>query len=105
VRTRRLLKAIVLAAALASAPAALAQQQAAPQLQRLAPPRSPNAGGQMLDPNALICRSQATIGSRLTRHRICATRQQWLDQSRSDRELAEQAQTRRSWCGGGACPP
>ena len=94
---RRLLSRPVLAAAaLAAAPAALAQ----------APPARSGAGAApMLDPDALIRRSRATIGSRLTRHRICATRRQWLDQTRSDRELAEQAQTRRSWCGGGACPP
>ncbi|HEV2818183.1 MAG TPA: hypothetical protein VGW40_13300 [Allosphingosinicella sp.] len=96
--------ALLLVALLAASPA-LAQQQAAPQLQRLAPPRSPALDANLRDPGVTICRRQATIGSRLTRQRICATRQQWLDQSRGDRELAEQAQTRRTWCGGGACPP
>jgi len=68
-----------------------------------APPAAPHSaptGGvnDGLDPNELICRSQATVGSRLARQRVCATRQQWIDQRRADRDLAEKAQTRRVWC-------
>ena len=72
------------AAALA-ATAALAQ---APQ--RSAAGAGPNVGHDM---NEVVCRSQAAIGSRLTRQRVCATRQQWLEQQRMDRLYAEKAQT------------
>lgn len=91
-------KAMFLAAAVAAS-AASAQP---------APPRrsNPAAGANAaLDPNQIICRSQSVVGSRLTRARVCVTRQQWLEQQQQDRLLAEQAQTRRGWCGGGACPP
>ena len=89
--------------ALASSPG-LAQPQAAlaQPPQRSAPRAGANAA---LDPNQIICRSQSVVGSRLTRARVCVTRQQWLEQRQQDRLLAEQAQTRRTWCGGGACPP
>ncbi|HMG46359.1 MAG TPA: hypothetical protein VK614_02720 [Allosphingosinicella sp.] len=89
--------AIFLVTALAAS-AALAQPQPG------APPRSAPAGARMLDPNQTICRSQSVVGSRLTRARVCVTRQQWLEQQQRDRLLAEQAQTRRMWCGGGVCP-
>jgi Ni/Co efflux regulator RcnB len=92
------MRKLILVATMLAAPAALAQQQAAPQLQRLAPPRSPDAGRDAaLDPNQMICRSQGTIGSRVARQRVCATRQQWLDQQRLDRLYTEKAQTNRIW--------
>jgi invasion protein IalB len=99
-------QAIFLVAALA-APAALAQAPETPAPPAAAPQRSDPAGGRgaMLDPNQTVCRSQSVIGSRLTRARVCVTRQQWNEQRQQDRLLAEQAQTRRNWCGGGACPP
>jgi invasion protein IalB len=93
-------KAILLLATL-TASAAVAQQQGAPPApQHSAPSDATNAA---LDPNEMICRSQAAIGSRLNRQRVCATRQQWLDQRRADRNLAEKAQTNRSWCKNGPC--
>ena len=58
-----------------------------------APPRSgANVGHDM---NEVVCRSQAAIGSRLNRQRVCATRQQWLEQQRMDRLYAEKAQVSR----------
>jgi invasion protein IalB len=90
-------KAVLLLATLAAS-AALAQQQAPPL--RSAPSADANAG---LDMNETICRTKAAIGSRLARQRVCATRQQWLDQSRADRTLTEKAQTTRTWCERGAC--
>jgi invasion protein IalB len=93
--------AIFLATALAAASALAQPQQAAPPP---APQRGAPSGGRMLDPNQLICRSQSVVGSRLARARVCVTRQQWLEQQQQDRLLAEQAQTRRIWCGGGVCP-
>ena len=87
----------VAAAAALAATAAFAQagQQPPPPPQRSAPAGGVNDG---LDPNEMICRSQATVGSRLARQRVCATRQQWLDQARADRNLTEKAQTNRTWC-------
>jgi invasion protein IalB len=87
-----------LAAAALAATAALAQASQEPQ------PSVPTGGANDgHDANQLICRSQATVGSRLARQRVCATRQQWLDQRRADRGLAEKAQTSRVWCKNGAC--
>lgn len=47
----------------------------------------------------MICISQSTIGSRLTRNRSCATHEQWLEQHRLDRLYTEKAQTNRIWPG------
>ena len=78
---------LVITSAAAAATAALAQ---APQ--RSAAGAGPNVGHDM---NEVVCRSQAAIGSRLNRQRVCATRQQWLEQQRMDRLYAEKAQTTR----------
>jgi invasion protein IalB len=95
-------KAVLLLAALAASAAVAQQQGPPPAPQHSAPSDAANAGH---DPNEMICRSQSVIGSRVARRRTCATRQQWLDQARADRALAEQAQTRRTWCREGVvCP-
>ena len=54
-----------------------------------APPTSPVAGP---DPNEKICRTESVIGSRLAKHRICATRAEWEERNRQDRAAVEQAQ-------------
>jgi hypothetical protein len=95
------MKSALLLVAAFVASAAIARQPPPPPPQRSAPS---GGRGAMLDPNEMICRSQSVVGSRLTRHRVCVTRQQWLEQQQQDRLLAEQAQTRRILCGGGACP-
>ena len=78
---------LVITGVAAATTAALAQ---APQ--RSAAGAGPNVGHDM---NEVVCRSQAAIGSRLNRQRVCATRQQWLEQQRMDRLYAEKAQTTR----------
>ena len=88
-------KPILLFAAAAALAATAVLAQAPPPARQSAPTGGVNDG---LDPNQVICRSQGTIGSRLNRQRVCATRQQGLDQTRADRDLAEKAQTRRVWC-------
>ena len=97
------MKTVAFLAALAAlaAPAAFAQQAepAAPAADAPAVPATELGG----DPNEMICRNQGTIGSRLSRRRVCATRQQWADQRRGDRNLTEKAQTNRTWCERGAC--
>ena len=45
------------------------------------------------DPNEKVCEDIIPVGSRLATKRICATRQQWEDQKRLDRETTEKAQT------------
>ena len=50
-----------------------------------APETSASAG----DPNEKICESVATIGSRLAKRRICATRAEWADRKAQDRKDAE----------------
>jgi hypothetical protein len=52
------------------------------------------------DPNQIICRSEQAIGSRLRWNRVCATRAQWIEHIREDRQYAERAQTNRTYCGG-----
>lgn len=45
-----------------------------------------------LDPNEKICENVAQIGSRLGKKRICATRAEWEERNRLDREAVAQAQ-------------
>lgn len=44
------------------------------------------------DRDEKICESIAAIGSRLAKKRICATRAEWEEKKRLDREAVEQAQ-------------
>jgi hypothetical protein len=52
------------------------------------------------DPSQLVCRSEPAVGSRLRANRRCATRAQWAEAQRLERQYAEKAQTSRTWCGG-----
>jgi invasion protein IalB len=89
------MKILLIMTAALVASAALAQpQQSQPAPRRSAPGAGPNAG---LDMSETICRSQSVVGSRLTRNRVCVTRQQWLEQQRMDRLYTEKAQTNRIW--------
>ncbi len=81
--------ALILAASAASA--ALAEQQ------RPITVRGPHA---RYDPNEIVCRSEAEVGSRLRTHRICVTRAQWAEHVRQERQYVEKAQTNRTFCGG-----
>ena len=44
------------------------------------------------DPNEKICESLTVVGSRLATRRVCATRAEWADHRRQDREETEKAQ-------------
>jgi hypothetical protein len=44
------------------------------------------------DPNEKICETIPTIGSRLAKKRVCATRAEWAEQKRLDRQAVEQIQ-------------
>lgn len=67
---------LALALTIAATPPALAQTQA-------------KTG---YDPNEKVCESVPVIGSRLARKRVCATRAEWAEKKRLDREAVEQAQ-------------
>lgn len=73
-------------------PALVASAAFAQPPQHSAPGAGTNAA---IDMNEMVCRSQAAIGSRLNRNRVCATRRQWLEQQRMDRLYTEKAQTTR----------
>jgi hypothetical protein len=44
------------------------------------------------DPNERICESIPMIGSRLAKKKVCATRAEWAEKKRLDRQAVEQAQ-------------
>ena len=91
------MKTLALILAALAAPAAFAQPQQSAAAQHSAGSRGPNS---RWDPNEMICRSEAEPGSRLRAQRRCATRAQWAEQIRQDRQYAERAQTNRTYCGG-----
>lgn len=45
------------------------------------------------DPNEKVCQVITPVGSRLATKKICATRAEWEDKKRQDREATERAQT------------
>jgi hypothetical protein len=45
-----------------------------------------------LDPNQRICEDVTQVGSRLATKRICATRAQWAEMRKQDREAVDNAQ-------------
>lgn len=49
------------------------------------------------DPNEIVCRSVADTGSRLRTQRTCATRAQWAEHLRLDRQAIERIQTQRTF--------
>lgn len=78
--------ALILAALAASA--ALAEQQ------RPIIVRGPHA---RYNPNEIVCRSETDIGSRLRTHRTCATRAEWAEQIRLQRQHIDKLQTQRTF--------
>ena len=50
------------------------------------------------DPNEKVCESITPIGSRLGSKKVCATRAEWAEKRRQDREAIERGQV-------GACMP
>lgn len=45
-----------------------------------------------LDPNEKVCETITPVGSRLATKKICATRAEWADRRKQDREETEKAQ-------------
>jgi hypothetical protein len=50
------------------------------------------AKAQAHDPNAKVCETVSQVGSRLSKKKICATRAEWAEMKRNDREVVDQAQ-------------
>lgn len=75
-------QAILLAALLIATPA-----WSEPQPSAAAPAASPG------NPDEMICRNVAELGSRLSRHRECRTRAQWDEVRRTTRAGVEHAQS------------
>lgn len=48
------------------------------------------------DPNEKVCEKQSVLGSRLKTRRVCATRAEWAEMRRLDKEAIDEAQ--RSAC-------
>lgn len=44
------------------------------------------------DPNERICQTERVLGSRLATRRVCATRAEWEENRRLDREAIDQSQ-------------
>ena len=73
-----MLRVIVMAALLA-APAA-------------SPALAQSSSSQQLDPNEKVCETIPVIGSRLGKKRVCATRAEWEERKRDDRQAVDQMQ-------------
>jgi len=56
------------------------------------------------DPNEKVCETIKPLGSRLATKKVCATRAEWAEQRKQDREETEKAQRlgclRQGACGG-----
>ena len=50
------------------------------------------AGAQARDPNEKVCETVSQVGSRLSKKKICATRAEWAEMKRNDREVIDLAQ-------------
>lgn len=61
-------------------------------------------GKEALNPNEKVCETIKPVGSRLATKRVCATRAEWADYRRQDRDATEKAQRlnclTQSACGG-----
>ena len=44
------------------------------------------------DPNEVVCEKIEVIGSRVAAKRVCATRAEWVEKRKADREVIDQAQ-------------
>ena len=60
--------------------------------------------GRVPDPNEQVCEKVTPVGSRLATKRVCATRAEWEDYRRQDRDAVDKAQRlgclRQGQCGG-----
>ena len=59
-------------------------------------PAAPAASAPGSDPNKLICRTDQTTGTRLSKTRRCMTAAQWRDVNQQNRDAVERAQAQAS---------
>ena len=59
----------------------------------LAPVHAGQASKVVRDPNEKVCQVITPVGSRLATKKVCATRAEWEDKKRQDRDAVEKAQT------------
>jgi hypothetical protein len=57
-----------------------------------APPTEQSKPKTPLDPNEKICETVKPLGSRVVTKRVCATRAEWADYRRQDRDAIDKAQ-------------
>ena len=55
-------------------------------------PAFPGPASKKGDPNEVVCEKIGTIGTRLATKRVCATRAEWAEKRKLDREAVDQAQ-------------
>lgn len=58
----------------------------------LSAPLSGQVAKPAADPNERICEKQTVVGSRLAVRRVCATRAEWAEKRRLDREAIDKTQ-------------
>ena len=56
------------------------------------PAQAANPADTVKNPDQKVCEDITIVGSRLAVKRVCATRAQWAEKRRRDRELVDQAQ-------------
>ena len=76
--------AMIMSALCWGADATIAAAQTSPQPSQTARPKA--------DPNQRICEDVTQVGSRLATKRICATRAEWAEKRKQDRDVVDDAQ-------------
>ena len=70
---------------------------AGPAFAQAAPPAQSQVAEAKPNPlDKVVCRTEETLGSRLKKHRVCATVREWQEQQQANREAVEMQQQRGS---------
>ena len=74
---------------------------ASPVLAQTAPaqPRQTDGAKKAKDPNEIVCERHRDPASRLAAAKVCHTRAEWADLRHQDRQMIDEAQTRRGMMG------
>ena len=73
----------------------LAPVAAGPAFAQATPETMAAATRKAADPNEVVCERQRDPGSRLASAKVCHTRAEWAELRRQDRQMLDEAQTRR----------
>lgn len=63
------------------------------------PSDAPARSGPENDPDQVVCINEPVTGSRLTRHRVCRTRAQWVEHRAETRKVVERVQFNKQTAG------